>query len=561
MARKQFEKLDYATIQKINWANADLIRDKGNGKNEDTHSIVFPLITLKRFMDLREEHKIKEIRTSEEYELEDENLLQYLNETGLIDKRFRVFDNKEAWYDVEWEDILRFEENKDGEEIEIHLGHKDDEDYEHRLTIRTNAKTQTEFMFQVIESFDNDIIKEMLEEYEFEKTFNKVLPAEYQREALNTFKDVKYYLEYASEDVFGDVYMDITARFAASGGKKGGEFFTPTELTKAITRMRNPQIRDKQDFLISDITAGACTFMTYAAEHIRQEKDWSVSDVNKHVTFITQEKEKNSEIFGKLNIAFHGYENHVSYNANTILNWKNAANGEDAIGVWEGKIDCILANPPYSLKDYGFAYATQNEKNESRWKYGVPNKGEGEYAFISSILNLLNDQGEAAIVLPLGTQFRHTNKLIRQKILEDGVVEAIVDMPSKMFLTTGIPVCVWFLKKGRTQEERNKGIYMMNASECFTKIGRHKVFTGEDAERAINMFIAREEEKGFAEYVDMETLAENDYNLSVNLYFNKEEGEDEESEEIDINALNDEISDLYTDIIATNKSILDMLKI
>ena len=264
MARKVFEKLDYATIQKINWANADLIRDKGNGKNEDTHSIVFPLITLKRFMDLREEHKIKEIRTSDEYELEDEDLLQYLAETGLVDKRFRAFDEKEAWYDVEWEDILRFEENKDGEEIDYHLGHKDDEDYSHRLTIKTSAKTQTEFLFEVIESFDNDIIKEMLDEYEFEKTFNKVLPEEFQKEALETFKDVKYYLEYASEDVFGDVYMDITYYKHVSLHKvvkRVVSSFTPTELTKAITRMRNPQIKDKQNFIISDVTAGACTFM------------------------------------------------------------------------------------------------------------------------------------------------------------------------------------------------------------------------------------------------------------------------------------------------------------
>jgi type I restriction system adenine methylase HsdM len=556
MARKVFEKLDYAKIQKINWANADLIRDKGNGKNEDTHSIVFPLITLKRFMDLREEHKINEIRTSEEYDLEDQELVQYLNETGLVDKRFRVFDDKEEWYDVEWEDILRFEENKDGEEINYHLGHQDDEDYSHRLVIKTKAKTQTEFLFEVIESFDNEIIKEMLDEYEFEKTFNKVLPAEFQREALETFKEVKYYLEFANEDVFGDVYMDITARFAASGGKKGGEFFTPTELTKAITRMRNPKMNGKQDYLISDITAGACTFMTYAAEHIRKQEGWSVLDVNKHITFITQEKEKNSEIFGKLNIAFHGYENHKSYHANSILNWKSDSDGNDAIGVWENKIDCVLANPPYGLSDYGIAYATDNESNENRWEYGVPKKGEGEYAFIASILNLLNENGEAAVVLPLGTQFKDSTKLMRQKMIEEGVVEAVVNMPSSMFLTTGIPVCVWFLKKGRTQEEIAKGVYMMNASESFTKIGNKNLFTGQESEKAINMFIKRETEECFAEYVDMETVAENDFNLSVTRYVYKEEIR----EEIDIEELNNDISDLYTDIIATNKSVLDMMK-
>ena len=90
----------------------------------------------------------------------------------------------------------------------------------------------------------------------------------------------------------------------------------------------------------------------------------------------------------------------------------------------------------------------------------------------SSIINLLNEQGEAAVVLPLGTQFKDSTKLIRQRLLETGVIEAIVNMPSSMFLTTGIPVCVWFLKKCRSQEEIAKGVYMMNASESFTKIGK-----------------------------------------------------------------------------------------
>ncbi len=556
MARKTFNKLDFSTIQKINWANADLIRDKGNGKNEDTPRIVFPLITLKRFMDLREEHKINVMRETIEYEIEDENLLKYLNQKGSVDKRFKVFEGKEEWYDVEWEDILRYPENKDGEEIEYQLGHKDDEDFSHRLKVKTRAKTLVEFMFEVIESFDNEIIKEMLDEYEFEKTFAKVLPRDYQKVALETFKDVKYYLEYANEDVFGDVYMDITARFAATGGKKGGEFFTPTELTKAITRMLNPQIGNNTKFLIGDITAGACTFMIYAAEHIRHQQHWGVDEVNQNITFITQEKEKNSEIFGKLNIAFHGYEKHISYNANTILDWKRDQNGNEAIGVWENKLDCILANPPYGLNDYGYDYAMENADKEERWHYGVPKKGEGEYAFIQSILNLLNEKGSAAVILPFGTQFKDATKNIRQKMIEEGVIEAVVNMPSAMFLTTGIPVCVWFLRKGRTQEEIDKGIYMMNASECFVKEGKNNIFKGEEAERAINMFINKEVAEGFAEYVDMETLSENDFNLSVTRYVYKEE----EREEIDIEALNDEISDLYTQITSTNKKVLDMLK-
>jgi len=556
MARKTFKKLDFATIQRVNWSNADLIRDKGNGKNEDTPSIVCPLMTMKRFMDLREEDKIKNIRTSDEYLLEDQNLVSYLSFKGMQDKRFKVKSGKEDWYDVEWEDIDNYPQNPDGKEILLHLGQHDDEDRKHRLTIKTSSKSKTEFLFEVIESYDNDIIKEMLDEYEFEKVFMKVLPEAEREKAISIFSEVKYYLEYADEDVFGDAYMDITARFASSGGKKGGEFFTPTELTKALTRMRNPRIHDKKDYIFADVTAGACTFMVYAAENVRKEKQWGVEKFNKHVTFVTQEKEKNSEIFGKLNLAFHGYENHISYNANTITNWKKDHNGNDAIGVWEGKIDCILANPPYGLNDYGFEYAQSHENVEERWKYGVPPKGEGEYAFIESILNLLNETGEAAIVLPLGTQFKDSTRNIRQRMIEEGVVEAIVNMPSGMFLTTAIPVCVWFIKKGRSQEEIDRGIYMMDASECFEKEGKNNKFSGEKAENAISYFIERKEEKGFAEFITKFSIEDNLYNLSVSRYVFKTVTKSS----IDIDILNKDIEDKYKRILEFSRVFINNFK-
>lgn len=556
MARKIFKKLDFPTIKQVNWSNADLIRDKGNGKNEDTPSIVYPLMTVKRFMDLREEDKIKNIRKSDEYLLENENLVSYLAFKGMQDKRFKTKKGKEDWYDVEWEDIDNYPQNPDGKEILLHLGQHDDEDRKHRLTIKTSAKSKTEFLFEVIESYDNDIIKEMLDEYEFEKVFVKVLPEAEREKAISIFAEVKYYLEYADEDVFGDAYMDMTARFASSGGKKGGEYFTPTELTKIVTIMRNPKIKDKTDFIFADVTAGACTFMVYAAEHIREEKKWGVEKINKHVTFVTQEKEKNSEIFGKLNLAFHGYENHISYNANTITNWKQDYNGNDAIGIWEGKIDCILANPPYGLNDYGFDYAQSYENIEERWIYGIPPKGEGEYAFLQSIISLLNEEGEAAIIFPLGTQFKDSTKNIREKIIETGIVEAIVNMPSGMFLTTAIPVCVWFLKRGRSKEEIEQGIYMMDASECFEKEGKNNKIKGTKAEKLKSTFLKKLKEQGFSDFIPLSIIKDNLYNLSVSRYIFRSEYKND----IDISDLNGIISDKYNKLLIVHNKLNDLFK-
>lgn len=556
MARKVFSKLDFETIKRINWANADLIRDKGNGKNEDTYKIVFPLITLKRFMDMREEFKIKEIRNRLEYEFEDFSLVRFLETSSMCDDRFKVDYDLVEWYDVEWEDILRFKENKDGDELEIHLGDPDDEDYDHRLTIKTRAKTQTEFLFQVIESFDNDIIKEMLKEYDFENTFHKVLPRQYQREAIETFKDVKYYLEYADEDVFGDVYMDITSRFASEGGKKGGEFFTPTELTKAITRMRDPKITNQAEFKLGDIASGACTFMVYAAEHMKEQRGWTLNELNSRIKIVTQEKEKNSEIFGKLNLSFHGFREHISYHANSIINWKETKDKKEAIGVWEGKMDCILANPPYGLNDYGFEYAEDNRDYENRWKYGVPSKSDGEYAFLVSIINLLNANGEAAVIMPLGTLFKDSTKLIRERLVKDGLVEAIVNMPSSMFLTTSIPVCVWFLKKGRSQEEIDKGIYMMEASECFEKDGKINRFSGDKVEEAISIFLERKEVEGFSKYITLDLIEDGLYNLSVSRYVYNSINKTN----IKIKELNKNIENIYNLIIKNNNILISSFK-
>ena len=560
MARGKFEKLTFSDIQKTNWSIADLIRDKGNGKNEDTPNIVFPLLTLKRFLDLREEDKLKRIRNSIDYQIEDYDLNEYLEYYQTNDKRFRIRNKTPyGWYDVEWEDIIRFPENPDSLEIEYQLGAYDDEDREHRLSVKTTAKNKIEFLFAVIETFDSHIIKEMLKEYRFEQVFRKMLKPQDQEEALSIFSKCKYYLEYADEDVFGDAYMDITARFAASGGKKGGEFFTPTELTKAVTRMTAPVISEKGIYKIGDPTAGACTFMIYAAEYLKDNFGMKNEDLNYRVKFITQEKEKSSEIFGQLNLALHGFQNHHSYHANTITQWfktdNNFSTGEDkAIGAWEGDIDLILANPPYGLNDYGIDYAETNKRDENRWQYGVPPKGEGEYAFLASIINLLKKDGRAAVILPLGTLFKDSTKNMRQKFIELGYVDAIVNMPSNMFLTTGIPVCVWFLRKGKTEEEIAKGVYFMDASECFEKEGKNNKFKGEKAENAIETFVARKEVEGFSKYVSLEDLKDNNFTLSVSRYVFSESDE----EFIDIKELNNSIDQDYENLLNRSKKITNL---
>jgi type I restriction system adenine methylase HsdM len=532
MSIKSYSKLSYTDIQNINWFVADTIRDKGNGRNEDTPKVAIPIATVKRFLDLREEYKQDIIYKSDEFEFENYDLLEVLPQFINHDNRFRVKSENLAWYDIEWTDIVNYKDNPDGDEIIYQLGSSDESN---RVSINTSAKNKIEFLFETIESFENDIIKEFIEDYDFEKALIKVLKPEYINEILIKLGEYSFSEKNAPDDIFGDAYMDLTARFASEGGKKGGEFFTPSSLTRGGVYLLEPELKENKQLLIGDPTAGACTFMIYAGKEIESKSNIGKSEFNNKVKFITQEKEKNSEILGKLNMSFHGYSNHHSIHGNTITDWKGGH-----IGDYEGQMDYIWANPPYGLKDYGIDYADNNQGKENRWEYGVPKKGEGEYAFLESIINLLNENGKAVVILPLGTLFKDSTKDIRSRWIEDDIVEGIINLPSAMFLTTTIPVCMWIINKNKSEKDRGK-VFMINAESEFNKDGKTNVWKGEKNELTVTNYLTREVEEGFSEYVDLETIRENGYNISVSRYVYVEDIIDE----ICIESLNNEINNLY----------------
>jgi type I restriction enzyme M protein len=537
-----FEKLSYEKIKKINWFVADTIRDKGDGDSSDYKKVTLPLITFKRFLDMREEFKRNEIYNSSDYEFEDNDLLEVLPIFMNTHKTYKVDDEHLKWYDIEWSDISNFPENPDRKNIEYRLGNGEKD----RLTIQTNAANKIEFMFRVIETFNDSVTLNYFKRNEFEKTITKVLKNDYIEEIITELSKHKFDIEHAPEDLFGDAYMDLMGRFAAEEGKGGGEFFTPSNLVENSMKFARPHFKNNKVINIGDLTAGACTFMVYAAKdlegQIQKENDKNPEnkkdpkhEVNHKAQFITQEKTGTSELLGTMNMKLHGYDNHISYHGNTITDWKNGF-----IGDHEGEIDFMYANPPYGLKDYGYEYANDNSSKESRWKWGVPKKGEGEYAFISSIMNLLTEDGKAVIVLPLGILFKDSTQKIRQHFIENDWIEGVINMPSNMFYTTGIPVCLWVINKNKDEQDKKK-IFMINADNDFTKAGTINEW---EHEKSVLNYEKRTIEEGYSEYVTLETLKENDFNLSVSRYVYKEE----EMEEIDIKALNNEINTLYDEI-------------
>ncbi len=537
MAEKTYPILSYSDIQKINWFVADTVRDKGQTEASQYKLIALPFLSLKRFLDLREEFKKDEIYTSIEYEFEDNNLERTLLSKMARHPAYSVHSDKLAWYDVEWSDIVNYKDNPDREEIVYKLGNNESD----RCSVTTSAQDKIEFMFEVVSTLANEKTIRYFKSTEFEEVCKKYMPSNAMLEIINELDKYKLDLKHAEEDLFADAYMDLTGRFAELEGKKGGEFHTPSDLVRACIELMPPEVKEGESIKIGDITSGACTFMIYAGKSLEKSSGLdSVTKqkqfVNNHVEFVTQEKSTFSIGLGDMNVLFHGYENHVSYCGNTITDWKGY------IGDYEGKLDYIYANPPYGLKDYGFEYAKNNSNKEARWNLGVPNKSEGEYAFILSILNLLSDKGKALIVLPLGTLFKDSTKAIRQRIIENDWLEGIISLPDKMFLTTSIPVCIWIVNKNKKEEYRNK-LFLIEGAGEFNKNGK---FNKLNPTNIINIYNKKEIVEGLSNNLNNEDLL--DYNLNINKYICKKT----KQEEIDVNKLNQDIFDLIKEIYNEN---------
>lgn len=548
MSDKEFPILTYADVQKINWFVADTIRDKGNTEASQYKLLALPLISLKRFLDMREEFKKDEIYTSFEYEMEENSLTAVLPVKMVRHPAYAVHMDKLEWYDIEWSDIVKYADNPDRNEIEYNLG-------DTRCTVKTTAVDKVEFLFQVIESFSNNKTSRYFKSTDFTAVCKKYLPDHALTEIINELDKYKLDLKHAEEDIFADSYMDLMGRFAEGEGKKGGEFHTPSDLVKGCIELMPPEIKDGKSIKIGDVASGACTFMVYAAKEIEKTVEGDNAKkkkfINSNVEFVTQEKSEWSLGLGEMNILFHGYENHKSFLGNTITEWKNGF-----IGDYEGKLDYVYANPPYGLKDYGIERTKANSTKEERWSMGIPNKSEGEYAFLLSILNLLTDTGKALIVLPLGTLFKESTQPIRQRILENDWLEGIVGLPEKMFLTTGIPVCLWIINKDKKEEDKNK-VFIVDSSDGFTKIGK---FNKWDKEITKKIYHSRIEEKGHSKYMSLEDLQKIHYNLSVSKSVVKEIFENH----LDIDTINFEIDVTLKELLAEhdfineNKSKKDM---
>ncbi|KPM95347.1 type I restriction endonuclease subunit M, partial [Vibrio alginolyticus] len=227
-----------------------------------------------------------------------------------------------------------------------------------------------------------------------------------------------------SLDVIGNGYEFLIKNFAASGGQKAGEFYTPPEVSDLIAELLDPQKGDS----ICDPACGSGSLLMKCGRKV-------VSNHNsKQYALYGQEAIGSTWSLAKMNMFLHGEDNHKIEWGDTIRNPKLLDQNGDLM-----LFDIVTANPPFSLDKWGHDVA-ENDKFD-RFRRGVPPKTKGDYAFISHMIETLKPTtGRMGVVVPHGVLFRGSSEgKIREKLINENLLDAVIGLPEKLFYGTGIP--------------------------------------------------------------------------------------------------------------------------
>ena len=332
------------------------------------------------------------------------------------------------------------------------------------------------------------------------------------RSLLNHFGDLDLRNENLRVDssgvgnVLGDAYEYLINRFADDAGKKGGEFYTPRPVVRLIIELLQP----REGMRICDPTAGSGGMLIYAAQYVREQGGRS-----RNLALHGQERNLGTLAIGKLNLLLHGLRAARLEPGDVIA--------EPGLVDPSGRLlsyDRVIANPPFSLKNWGHEFAP-NDPHHRFDRYGaIPPKTKGDLAFLMHMLGVTNSQGMVGVVMPHGILFRGgAEGKIRRGIVEADLFEAIIGLAPNLFSGASIPVAICVLNKAKPADRRGKVLFVDAAQEGHYRQGKARNFIDrEHIDRIVQTYEAFEDVDRFAHVADMEEIEENDFNLNISRY-------------------------------------------
>lgn len=479
MEEHNLSKLTLQELESHLWKSADILR--GSVDSSDYKNYIFGLLFLKRLSDVFEEHK--------------NNLIQeHGKEIGAIladdPDQYQFYVPQAA----RWEAIRKHAEDI-GSAINVAFEALENEN-------QTLEGVLTPIDFNRKEVLTDSVLQRLLQHFSLLNLTNNNL---------------------SEPDMLGRAYEYLIKMFADDAGKKGGEFYTPSKVVELIVKLLKPE----EQMRVYDPTCGSGGMLIQSVDYVRDQGGNPQS-----LSLFGQEKNLGTWSIAKMNLLLHGLPDHKIEKGDTIRQPKLVEDGEIML------FDRVIANPPFSLKEWGREEAEHD--SFGRFQYGLPPKNAGDYAFIQHMVASLKSDGMCGVVMPHGVLFRGgAEGKIRQGLIESDILEAVVGIPSNLFYGTGIPACILIFNRNKSEERKGKVLFI--AAESDYQEGKNQnMLRDEDIRKIVSAFDQYEDIEKYARIVSFNKIKDNDFNLNITRYIDKSE----EEEPIDLNSVLSDINQL-----------------
>lgn len=311
-----------------------------------------------------------------------------------------------------------------------------------------------------------------------------------------------------NDDILGDAYEYLMRHFATQSGKSKGQFYTPAEVSRVIAQLLGitPENATSKTSAY-DPTCGSGSLLLKVA-----------AQAGKSITLEGQEMDVTTAGLARMNMILHDFPSASILQGNTLAAPKFLDVDEKTGAQQLRTYDYVVANPPFS--DKAWSTGIDPEKDPyGRFAWGAPPPKQGDYAYLLHIIRSMNSTGKAACILPHGVLFRgNAEGVIRKKLIESGILKAIIGLPANIFYGTGIPACILVLDKENAQAR--KGIYIIDAAKGFMKDGAKNRLREQDIHKIVDAFRKLADIAGFARMVSHTEIADdkNGYNLNLPRY-------------------------------------------
>lgn len=488
------EKLSLERLKSHLWKSADILR--GHIDAADYKNYIFGLLFLKRISDVFDEEADKILR-----------------ETG---------DKKLAYEDSDYHDFSV----------------PDRAQWDYLKSLTHDIGSAINKANESLEEENPESLEGVLSTVDFNDKDR--LPDHILSQLINHFSKIRLRnADLEKPDILGDAYEYLIAQFASSAGKKGGEFYTPKEVVELLIDILDPA----EGMRICDPACGSGGMLIQSVYHLKDKKQNP-----KNISLYGQEINVGTWAICKMNLLLHGLQNAQIKRCDTLRDPQLLVKGKLM------QFDIVIANPPFSLKNWGYEQA-QNDSYR-RFRFGIPPKGYADYAFVQHMIATINPTGKVGVVLPHGALFRGgAEGRIRKGIIEEDFLEAVIGLPPKLFYGTGIPACLFIVNKDKPKQRKGKVFFLYGANDYLEGKKQNKL-RRQDIDKIVDAFREYKTVQKYCHPVTLDEIRENEYNLNITRYIDTTE----EEEKIDIQKAINELNELKKEYGKVEDKVFNYLK-